>query len=281
MRTRFAPSPTGHLHLGHAYAAGFAQTLAQSQGGECLLRFEDIDKTRVRPEYYDSIIDDLSFLGLTFPLPHLSQQTRFTAYQEALQQLIHKGFVYPCFCSRKDIQKELATLTNAPHGPEGELYPGTCRNLTEKEVADRLASGAIPAWRLHSQRIAEHYPRLHFQDSFAGPVQVNPALLGDIILARKDIGTSYHIAVVVDDAHQQITDVTRGNDLIHATHVHRLLQKALDLPEPHYHHHPLIEDHQGNRLAKRNDSLSIKALRDRGKSKQDIWRELHLKSLEI
>ena len=271
IRTRFAPSPTGLLHLGHAYAAGYAYALAASHNGECLLRFEDIDRNRVREPYYEQILNDLSFLGLNYPASPLCQKDRLDAYQAALQVLIEKDFVYPCFCSRKDIERELANLPHAPHGPEGPLYPGTCRHLSEQEIAEQLASGKTPSWRLNSKRLAAHYPGLYFLDSFVGKVDVSPDVLGDVILARKDIGTSYHIAVVVDDAFQKITDVSRGEDLLPATHVHRLLQQALELPVPRYHHHRIITDQKGTRLAKRDDALSIRSLAGEGESPALVW----------
>ena len=166
---------------------------------------------------------------------------------------------------------EHVCLSNAPHGPEGAHYPGTCRNLSDREIQQNLEAGKEPAWRLNSLKAADLFPDLTFTDAFHGTIEVDPTLLGDTILARKDIGTSYHIAVVVDDAHQEITDVTRGEDLLHATHIHRVLQAALGLPEPRHHHHKLICDDHGNRLAKRHDSQSIKALRDEGFSREEIW----------
>ncbi len=270
MRTRFAPSPTGHLHLGHVYAAKFAFELAQQQQGEFLLRFEDIDTTRVRQPYYSAIEDDLTFLKMPWHHSAIRQTDRLDHYQSALQQLIDQQLVYPCFCSRKEIERELQHLQHAPHGPEGPHYPGTCRQLTPDDVSSRLDNGEIPSWRLDAQTASNRFENLRFHDTLLGDIALNPSLLGDTILARKDIGTSYHIAVVVDDAFQKITDVTRGSDLLHATHIHRILQQALDLPCPHYHHHQLLTDSSGKRLAKRHASLSIKYLREQGHTAEQI-----------
>ena len=266
MVTRFAPSPTGLLHLGHAYAAIVASKLARQSSGTFLLRFEDIDHTRVRPEFYQAIEDDLRWLGLDWKLPALRQLERLDAYQLALDRLKAAGVVYPCFCTRREIDREIASMTRAPHGPEGPLYPGTCRRLDPARKDERLATGAEPAWRLDASACARISGPLTFTDSLQGTSRVDPTLLGDVILARRDIATSYHLAVVVDDAFQEITHVTRGEDLLASTHVHRLLQQILELPEPHYLHHPLVRDPSGQRLAKRHDALSIEALRAAGHS---------------
>jgi glutamyl-Q tRNA(Asp) synthetase len=262
--TRFAPSPTGRLHLGHAYAAKVACDLAKSLGGRFLLRFEDIDHTRVREDFYREIEEDLGGLGLGWDGPALRQSDRTGAYATALEQLRIQGSVYPCFCTRREIEDEVARITGAPHAPEGALYPGTCRLLSHQERHTRLAAGAQPAWRLDAARAAEITGPLSFTDLRHGRHAVDPGLLGDVILARKDIGTSYHLAVAVDDAFQQVSHVTRGEDLLPSTHVHRLLQALLGLPEPVYLHHELVTDESGVRLAKRHDALSIRALRDRG-----------------
>lgn len=261
--TRFAPSPTGKLHLGHAYAARVAHDLARQHQGRFLVRFEDIDHTRVRPEFYQAILEDLRFLGLSWDDEPWRQLDRLPHYQDALQSLKSLGVLYPCDCTRREIEAELANLTHAPHGPEGPLYPGTCR--------DRAAprSDLEPAWRIDTRKAAALTGPLTFHDQNRGTVTVNPHLLGDLILARKDIGTSYHLAVVIDDAAQQISHVTRGEDLLHATHLHRVLQSLLDLPEPQYLHHRLILDENGERLAKRNDALAISTLREEG---LDPWK---------
>jgi glutamyl-Q tRNA(Asp) synthetase len=272
--TRFAPSPTGRLHLGHVFAAKVAHDLARRSGGRFLLRFEDIDHTRVREEFYGGIEDDLHWLGLEWDGPALRQSDRAAAYAAALDQLRAFGSTYPCFCTRREIEDEVARMTGAPHGPEGALYPGTCRTLSPDERQARLASGAQPAWRLDAARAASLTGPLEFTDLRHGLHRVDPALLGDVVLARKDIGTSYHLAVVVDDAFQQVTHVTRGEDLLPSTHVHRLLQTLLGLPEPLYLHHEVVTDEKGIRLAKRHDSLSIRALRDSGLEAAAILKQL-------
>jgi glutamyl-Q tRNA(Asp) synthetase len=265
IRTRFAPSPTGRLHAGHALAARVARDLARSQPGGCfLLRFEDIDAPRVRAEFYQEIETDLQWLGLTWDETPLRQTTRTAAYEAALTKLREKNLVYPCFCTRREIQNELAHMAAAPHGPEGPVYPGTCRHLDETERDEKIAAGLPHAWRLDSRMAASVTGTLSFRDLRFGTTAVDPELLGDVVLARKDIGTAYHLAVVVDDAFQHITHVTRGEDLLASTHVHRLLQNLLDLPEPVYLHHELVLDEQGKRLAKRHDALSIAALRESG-----------------
>lgn len=264
MRTRFAPSPTGRLHLGHVLAARVAWALARHGGGEFLLRYEDIDVTRVRPEYATLIEEDLRWLGLHWDGGPLWQRTRGAAYQAALDQLRDAGCIYPCFCTRGDIQHELEQMAAAPHGPEGPLYPGTCRRLPASQAAEKIAAGAAHAWRLDARAAAAAAGPLHFHDLRFGTIAADPMLLGDIVLARKDIGVSYHLAVVVDDAFQEITHVTRGEDLLPATHAHRLLQKLLGLPQPCYLHHPLVRDEQGRRLAKRHDSLAVTTLREQG-----------------
>lgn len=261
--TRFAPSPTGALHLGHAYAAIVAHDLAHASGGLFRLRFEDIDTTRVREEFYATIEEDLVWLGLAWDGPALRQTTseRTAAYSEAIHRLIQLGAVYPCFCTRKDIALELAGVAQAPHGPEGPLYPGTCRLLPPSRRDDLLLADTPHCWRLDATAAAELAGPLRFHDLLHGVHSVDPTLLGDVILARKDIATSYHLAVVVDDAAQQITHVTRGDDLLPSTHVHRLLQSLLGLPVPTYLHHLLVCDPSGRRLAKRHDSLSLASLR--------------------
>lgn len=272
--TRFAPSPTGQLHLGHAYAAKVAHDLARRSGGRFLLRFEDIDHTRVREEFYAAIEDDLRWLGLDWDSPSLRQSDRAAAYATALERLREQGSVYPCFCTRRDIEEEIARMTGAPHGPEGALYPGTCRSHSPSEQKARLAAGAQPAWRLDATRAAAITGPLAFTDLRRGLHRVDSGLLGDVVLARKDIGTSYHLAVVLDDAFQHVTHVTRGEDLLPSTHVHRLLQTLLGLPEPVYLHHVVITDEKGVRLAKRHDSLSIRSLRDSGIKADDVLQRL-------
>ncbi|QJE98633.1 tRNA glutamyl-Q(34) synthetase GluQRS [Luteolibacter luteus] len=274
--TRFAPSPTGYLHLGHVHAAKVAHDLARQDGGRFLLRFEDIDHTRTRPEYYDAMEEDLRWLGLAWDGAALRQSSRTAAYDAVLERLKEIGAVYPCFCTRREIEEEVARITNAPHGPEGALYPGTCRRLPLADREARIANGIQPAWRLDVSFAAGLTGPLSFHDLQHGRHHVDPGLLGDVVLARKDIGTSYHLAVTTDDAFQDVTHVTRGEDLLLATHVHRLLQALLGFPEPLYLHHSLVLDGNGVRLAKRNEALSIRHLKAAGNTPQTILAMLPL-----
>ena len=263
MTTRFAPSPTGYLHLGHAYAAA----VAHARADRFLLRFEDIDHTRVREKYYGAIEQDLKWLGLSYEETPWRQLDRLEVYEAALAQLKEMGILYPCYCTRKEIETELAGLTNAPHGPEGALYPGTCRDLKKEENGE-------PAWRLDSKKAAKMCGPLSFSDRLHGELPVDAQILGDLVLGRKEIGTSYHLAVVVDDAAQEIDLVTRGEDLLSATHVHRVLQKLLDFPEPEYEHHRLIYDDDGKRMAKRDGARSLKSLRMNGATSAELLAKL-------
>jgi glutamyl-Q tRNA(Asp) synthetase len=262
--TRFAPSPTGYLHLGHAASAMAAYDFANANGGRFILRIEDIDQGRCRAEYIDALYEDLAWLGLVWETPVRVQSQHFADYQSALQKLQAQNLVYPCFCSRADIS---AAIT-APHGPEGLLYPGTCKHLTDS--AARMAMGEPHAWRLHVDRAMARTGPLTWQDQHSGTITADAASLGDVVLARKETPTSYHLAVTVDDALQGITHVVRGQDLYHATHMHRLLQALLDLPTPLYHHHPLMLGPDGKRLAKRDAAQTLRALRQSGVTPQDI-----------
>ena len=257
--TRFAPSPTGRLHLGHAYSAVLAHDFARSRGGMFLLRIEDIDPGRARAEHIDGIIEDLTWLGLMPDGEIVYQSERLPLYAEALDRLKERGLVYPCFCTRSDIAREIAASASAPHGPDGPLYPGTCRRLSRHEREQKMQ--ALPhAWRLDVSAASAAAGPLRWRDGNFD-FEAEPELFGDVVLARKDAPTSYHLAVTVDDAAQGVTDVVRGSDLHSATHVHRLLQALLDLPTPNYHHHPLLLDAEGRRLAKRNGAPSIAGLR--------------------
>lgn len=264
--TRFAPSPTGWLHLGHACAALFAAELAGlHDGGRFLVRLEDIDGTRVRPEYEAALFEDLAWLGLVWETPVRRQSEHFADYRAALGRLDERGLLYPCFCTRREIQEEIARAGHAPHGPDGALYPGTCRNLTTDERARRLAGGEPYALRLDVAAARRQAPSsLPWVDEARGPQEARPEIFGDVVLARKDTPASYHLAVVVDDALQGVTLVTRGEDLYEATHLHRLLQHLLGLPVPLWHHHGLVVDEQGRRLAKRDDARSLRSLRAAG-----------------
>lgn len=282
--TRFAPSPTGELHLGHAYAALLAHAAARETGGRFLVRMENLDEARCEARYEAAILADLAWLGLTWDGPVRRQSEGLAAYRAALAALTARGVVYPCFCTRGDIAREIEAMAAAPQGPDGPLYPGTCRHLAPAEREARLAAGAAHALRLDVGAAVAQLgaPALRFEESGAGPsgetgrIAVQPGLLGDIVLGRKDIGVSYHLAVVVDDAGQAITLVTRGDDLFAATHVQRLLQELLMLPAPRYRHHALIRDAGGRRLAKRDRDQTLAALRASGMTPQDIRLKLGL-----
>ncbi|HHS89425.1 MAG TPA: tRNA glutamyl-Q(34) synthetase GluQRS [Rhodobacteraceae bacterium] len=274
MITRFAPSPTGPLHLGHAYSAMLAHDMALEAGGQFLLRIEDIDRSRSRPEWEAQIFDDLQWLGLSWPQPVMRQSERMDSYKDALARLQDMGLVYRCTCKRRDIEAAVAAPQEAGDpiiGPDGLVYPGTCRDKDHKD--------ANAALRLDMEK-ALHYlgaPVLSFAESgptHAGRHKVTPDELihrvGDIVLARRDMGTSYHLSVVLDDAAQGITDVIRGEDLFQATKIHVVLQTLLGLPAPRYHHHRLIRDDTGKRLAKRDDARAIARFRVDGLSPNDI-----------
>lgn len=260
--TRFAPSPTGWLHLGHAYAALFAHE--QADGGRFLIRLEDIDGTRARPEYEEATFEDLAWLGLTWETPVRRQSDHFEDYRAALGKLDALGVLYPCFCTRREIQEEIARAGNAPQGPDGPLYPGTCRNRSADERTERIADGEAYALRLDATKGLRLGGELTWKDRARGSFTARPDVFGDVVLARKDTPASYHLSVVVDDALQGITLVTRGDDLLEATHLHRLLQELLGLPVPEWHHHRLITDETGKRLAKRDDARSLRSLRETG-----------------
>lgn len=271
--TRFAPSPTGLLHLGHAHAALFAWHQARPGGGRFLLRIEDIDVGRCRPAFEQAIADDLAWLGLTWPEPVRRQSEHFADYHGALDTLAARGLLYPCFCTRQDIAEEIARAGAAPQGegppgqgPDGPLYPGICRKLDRASRAARIAAGTPHALRLDVAEAMKIAGRLTWRDRARGEFTATPQIYGDVVLARKDIPTSYHLSVVVDDALQGVTLVTRGEDLLPATHVHRLLQALLGLPAPLYHHHVLLKDETGRRLAKRDDARSLRSLREAGHS---------------
>lgn len=274
--TRFAPSPTGYLHLGHAFAAITASETARAANGHFLLRLEDLDTQRARPEFEAAIIDDLQWLGLVWPSPVLRQSQRFAAYRSALQRLQNAELLYPCFCTRSEIEAEIARATQAPHGPEGALYPGTCRAVSAEARARRINSGAAYAMRLDSIKAKEHAGPLFFDERGSGPngergrIAVDAVLFGDVVVARKDLPASYHLAVVIDDAYQGVTLVTRGNDLFAATHVQRVLQALLRLPTPVYAHHRLILGQHGRKLSKRDKSASLRQLRASGSSADDV-----------
>ena len=267
--TRFAPSPTGFLHLGHVRSALDGWRAARRDSGRFLLRIEDIDGTRCREEYTDAILEDLAWLGLDWDGPVRKQSEHFDDYRQALATLDAVRVLYPCFCTRREIQAEIARAGGAPHGDVGPRYPGTCRRLAGDEVAAKLRSGSDYALRLDSARAL----------ALTGPLgwieegrqrQADPEVLGDVVLARKEFPASYHLAVTVDDAVQGITLVTRGADLAMATHIHRALQALLGLPTPRYRHHPLLTDATGRRLAKRDSVVTIRSMREQGMDPSEV-----------
>lgn len=268
-RERFAPSPTGPLHLGHAFSAITAWNRAIEAEGEFLLRIEDIDQSRSRPEWEAQIYTDLSWLGLSWSNPVLRQSQRLDIYRSALRTLWDQSLLYPCYCNRKDIKAALAApQEGAPLiGPDGLVYPGTCKSEP---------SGALPqniALRLNMKKATEMVPQIEFIDGTPRIVQTKSLIqtAGDIVLSRKEFSTSYHLSVVIDDAAQDINHVTRGEDLKEATPIHVLLQKLLKLPTPVYHHHRLVRDENGKRLAKRDDAKAIMKFHDEGATPQDIF----------
>ena len=279
---RFAPSPNGLLHLGHAFSALTAWDAARAAGGRFLVRIEDIDRARARAEFEEAIFADLAWLGIVWERPVLRQSERLPAYAAALDRLRAAGLLYRCACTRRDIANALAAPQEgadiAP-GPDGPAYPGTCRKRPPPE-------GAPAAWRLDMAAAIAHLGggravrALAFEELDEGPegqrgrIALDPGWLvercGDVALARRDIATSYHLSVVVDDAHQGVTHVTRGRDLFHATPLHRLLQALLGLPTPLYRHHRLIRDSSGRRLAKRDRDAGLRELRAAGAAPAEI-----------
>jgi glutamyl-Q tRNA(Asp) synthetase len=291
--TRFAPSPTGLLHLGHALSAILSHDYARAHGGRFILRIEDIDTTRCRPEFVEAIFRDLDWLGVSWDGEVRRQSEHFDDYRTVLDALTARDLVYPCFCTRSEIEAEIAASASAPHGPppagpDGPLYPGTCRRLTPAARATRLAAGHPHALRLDmAAALAALGPgaaslrrtdaaSLSWTDMDAGPVKATPAIHGDVVLARKDVPASYHLAVTHDDALQGITHIIRGRDLEAATHLHRLLQALTGWPVPVWRHHRLLTDDQGRRLAKRTPGVRLADLREAGVTPAGIRRRLGL-----
>lgn len=269
--TRFAPSPTGYLHLGHAFAALTAWRRARDGGGRFLLRLEDIDQGRCRPHFAAAILEDLAWLGLDWDGEVRVQSAHLPEYRGALDRLAAGGLLYPCFCTRADIAREVAAAAGAPQGPDGPRYPGTCRTLSAEARAVRCASGVPYALRLDMAKAVAAVPAgLRVTEEGEPPAPCDPFPFGDVVLGRKDVPASYHVCVIHDDALQGVTLVTRGTDLKPATHLHRLLQALLGLPAPNYHHHALMTDDLGNRLAKRNNSPTLRSLRSSGTAPRDI-----------
>lgn len=271
--TRFAPSPTGPLHLGHAYSALVGWHAAKAAGGRFLLRIEDIDISRCRAEFEAGIYQDLAWLGIDWDEPVRRQSEHFDDYRKVLARLEALGVLYPCFCSRKDI----AEAASAPHGPvqgpDGPLYPGTCRHLAREDAAERQVLGHPFAHRLDVEKAVALTGPLHFRDAERGRIEARPELLGDVVLGRRDAPASYHLCVVHDDALQGVTLVTRGLDLFPATHIHRLIQGLLGLASPDYRHHVLLTNAAGERLSKRDGAVGLGMLRAQGRTSGEV-REL-------
>jgi glutamyl-Q tRNA(Asp) synthetase len=277
---RFAPSPNGYLHLGHAYSALLNFDKARAAGGRFLLRIEDIDPTRCRPEYEAAIYEDLAWLGVAWEEPVLRQSASMARYQAALRKLQQAGLVYPSFDSRAAIARRVASREADgqmwPRDPDGApLYPGYAGETTAAECQRRIAAGEPYAWRLDVAAAIAKAGALTFEEG-GGSVTATPAIWGDVVLGRKETPTSYHLSVVVDDAFQGITDVVRGQDLAPATHAHRLLQALLGLPTPRYEHHGLIRDEGGNKLAKSTGATALRTLREQGATPADIRRRVGL-----
>ena len=283
---RFAPSPNGHLHLGHALSALVNVEMARASGGRMLLRIEDIDATRCRPEYEQAIYDDLAWLGVAWERPVRRQSAHFGDYRAALEKLEALGLVYPSFESRAEIAQLVAAAERETHGhwprdPDGApLYPGSAKKLKPAERASRIATGAPYALRLDMNAAVARAGTLTWVEVGTQPDEEHETLLarphvwGDVVLARKETPTSYHLSVVVDDALQGITHVVRGEDLQASTAVHRLLQELLGLPAPHYHHHRLILDEAGHKLSKSTQATGLRELRAQGMTPADVRRAI-------
>jgi len=270
--TRFAPSPTGFLHLGHAFSALTAWRRAREAGGKILLRIEDIDPGRCRPEFAAAIEADLAWLGLNWDGPVRVQTQHLAEYQAALDGLRARGLIYPCFCTRAEIAAEVAASASAPHTPDGgPRYPGTCRRLSADQRATRIARGDPYVLRLDMAAALDAAPGpLWFEEEGQPKIACDPAPFGDVVLARKDAPASYHLCVTHDDALQGVTLVTRGKDLRAATHLHRLLQALMGWPAPRYAHHRLLFDATGRRLAKRDTAATLRQLRLAGASPAQV-----------
>lgn len=277
VRTRFAPSPSGNLHLGHAYSAISAYNFAKEHDGEFILRIEDIDQTRCDQTYIDDIYEDLEWLGLKWIKPVRIQSEHYDIYQKHIDTLSQKGLLYPCKCTRKEIRDEILRSGYAPHEPEAHIYPGICRD--DKTINYETDDCAL---RLNLEAAFQciNHRKLFWEEGYDKRIQAEPQALGDVVLARKDIPTTYHLSVVIDDALQGITHIIRGKDLFSSTHIHRLLQELFGFKTPIYHHHDLLCDDDGNRLAKRDKSKTIKSLRDEKYKPEDIYDMIGLKLLD-
>lgn len=272
--TRFAPSPSGPMHVGHLLAALQARCLADANGGRALLRIEDIDSRAQDPQWVALMKQDLVWLGLEFDGEIMVQSKRFPAYRAALERLKSMGLLYPCFCTRGEIRAAIEESGRAPHANLGYLYPGTCKHLPADLVAEKLETGVAHAWRLDMEKVQDLLGCPCWADLHRGVQRCVPTDYGDVVLARKEFPASYHLAVVVDDAEQSVTHVTRGEDLFDATHIHRVLQGVLALPVPLYCHHALLRDNTGKRLAKRDGARSLASLRAAGFTPADVLESL-------
>jgi glutamyl-Q tRNA(Asp) synthetase len=272
--TRFAPSPTGHVHLGHAYSALFAYEAAQKQDGTFLLRIEDIDPVRCKLEFINDVMEDLRWLGMTWQEPVRHQSQHIGDYIDTLAALRDMKVLYPCFCTRREVMAEAADAGHAPHllatGPDCTIYPGTCRNLSHAEQQELMAQHKVANWRLDVAKALAITGPLFWHDRVKGKIAAQPQDFGDVVLARKDVPTSYHLSVTVDDQLQGVTLVTRGEDLFRATDIHRLLQALLGFETPDYHHHKLLTDAAGKRFAKRDKSVTLRALREAGNTAEEV-----------
>ena len=268
--TRFAPSPTGHMHLGHAFSALFAYELAKKINGKFFVRIEDIDQNRSSKIFEDSIFEDLDWLEIKYEKKIRRQSKHMDDYKAAIEELNRLGVIYPCFCSRSDIKAEIMRAGNAPHEEDNLFYPGTCRRLTEQERIKKLEKDNSFAWRLNIRAAAKKIGNLVWEDIRLGSHTVPVGTIGDVVLARKDILTSYHLSVTLDDHIQRIGLVSRGEDLVSATHIHKMLQMLLGLKTPIYFHHPLILDSNGKRLSKRNRAQTLKSLKAKGYKREDV-----------
>jgi glutamyl-Q tRNA(Asp) synthetase len=267
--TRFAPSPTGLLHLGHAYSALLVDAVVGS-GDIFLLRIEDIDQGRCRPEYESAILEDLHWLDIQWQNPLRRQSEHMADYTEALDRLQGDGVLYPCFCSRKEMAEERARLGISSQGPDGPIYPGSCRNLDPGKESEFIEQKKPFALRLDMQEATARVGSLTWVDADKGEILATPEIFGDVVLARKETPTSYHLSATLDDHIQGVNLIIRGQDLFHATHIHRLLQKLLGLKTPRYHHHHLLLDDNGQKFAKREKSLTLQELRMGGVTPEQI-----------
>jgi glutamyl-Q tRNA(Asp) synthetase len=270
--TRFAPSPTGFLHLGHARAAVIACRRAREAGGRFLLRIENIDATRCRPEFEAAILDDMAWLGIVPDGPVRRQSEHLAEYAGVLDALRARDLLYPCFCTRA----EIARSGVAPHGPDGPVYPGTCSHLASDRAAARIAAGEPHAWRLRAARAAQVAGPLHYEEEGVGDVACDPRAFGDVVLARKDCPGSYHLCVTHDDWVQGVTLVSRGEELRAATGIHRLLQALMGWPAPRYAHHALVRDASGAKLSKRDGALALQRLRADGVTPEEVLGRLNV-----